>query len=145
MKAVFTLTPLGVLATLLTIVYPRPLGAPILGSLVYIASLSLFWWTTITTRQSRLSIVFSTDTPKLLVDAGPYAWIRHPFYTSYILFWVAGFIATGAAWLVLPVAVMSVLYWRAAEAEESKFSYSSLAYEYASYAARTKRFVPWIL
>src|SRR5262249_12505301 len=68
----------------------------ILGTGLYLASLSLFWWTVVTTRRTRLTLAFSSDKPRYLLRSGPYKFIRHPFYTSYTLFWLAGLVATRA-------------------------------------------------
>jgi protein-S-isoprenylcysteine O-methyltransferase Ste14 len=111
---------------------------------LYGTSLALFWWAIGTHRQKRLSAVFSTDLPSELVDRGPYRFIRHPFYTSYLLTWLAGVPASGEIWLVPTVAVMYFVYRTAALMEEDKFRRSSLADAYESYRARTGRFLPKI-
>jgi protein-S-isoprenylcysteine O-methyltransferase Ste14 len=112
------------------------------GALLYLCSLGLFWWAIRANSAARLSAAFSRDLPAHLVEAGPYRFIRHPFYGSYVLAWTAGTIATARWWLVPTVAVMVVIYWRAARIEEEKFSRSSLAAEYQKYRARTPLLVP---
>ena len=112
------------------------------GALLYLWSLGLFWWTLRTNAAVRLSAAFSPDVPLHLVEDGPYRFIRHPFYCSYVLAWSAGTIATGRWWLLPTLAVMIVIYWRAAIVEEEKFSRSSLADEYQRYRTRTAWLVP---
>jgi len=112
------------------------------GALLYLWSLGLFWWAIRTNSTARLSAAFSPDVPVHLVEDGPYQFIRHPFYCSYILAWAAGTIATARWWLLPTVAVMIVIYWRAASIEEEKFSRSSLADQYQRYRARTAWLVP---
>jgi protein-S-isoprenylcysteine O-methyltransferase Ste14 len=112
------------------------------SALLYLWSLGLFWWAIHTNAAVRLSAAFSPDVPIHLVKDGPYQFIRHPFYCSYVLAWSAGMIATARWWLLPTVAVMIVIYWRAATAEEKKFSRSSLADEYGRYRARTAWLVP---
>lgn len=145
MKAVFILPPLGVAATLATIAL-RPLsGWPLVGLALYAVALALFWWAIAATRKKNFSIAFSSDVPNLLVSSGPYAWVRHPFYTSYVLYWIAGPVGTGALWLWVFPAIMAVLYWRAARAEEEKFARSDFAEAYNAYKARTWMFAPWVI
>jgi protein-S-isoprenylcysteine O-methyltransferase Ste14 len=147
MRLVFVITPLGTFLTIATYVN-RSIGLTqfIAALCLYAGSLALFWWSIRSTRTShRLSVVFSTDLPKALVTGGPYKYIRHPFYTSYLLFWSAGVAATSAPWLAILLIVMGALYWKAAKAEESKFSHSDLADSYAVYSAQTRMFIPWAI
>jgi len=112
------------------------------ATLLYLWSLGLFWWAINTNSAARLSAAFSADVPVHLVEDGPYRFIRHPFYCSYVLAWSAGTIATARWWLLPTVAVMIIIYWKAATEEEAKFSRSSLAAEYQKYRARTALLVP---
>ena len=61
-----------------------------IAGLLYAVSLVIFWWTTKVTRDRRLSVAFSADKPHHLLKRGPYRFVRHPFYASYGLFWLAG-------------------------------------------------------
>lgn len=110
--------------------------------LLYAVTLGLFWWAVRTTLTRPLSFAYSTDQPVHLVSSGPYRWIRHPFYTSYLTAWIAGVFATQQAWLLITVVGMGWLYWSAARLEEDKFAASELAASYAAYKARTGRFLP---
>jgi protein-S-isoprenylcysteine O-methyltransferase Ste14 len=107
--------------------------------------LMLFWWAIKTNRENRLSAAFSSDLPSQLVDRGPYRFIRHPFYTSYLLTWVAGIPASGQAWLLVTVAVMFTIYFKAARMEEEKFRRSDLSENYRRYASRTGMFFPRLI
>jgi protein-S-isoprenylcysteine O-methyltransferase Ste14 len=112
------------------------------ATLLYLWSLGLFWWAIRTNSATRLSAAFSPDVPAHLVEDGPYRFIRHPFYCSYVLAWSAGTVATARWWLLPTVAVMVIIYWRAATIEEEKFSRSSLAAEYQRYRQHTALLVP---
>ncbi len=109
---------------------------------LYILSLGLFWWAAAVNRARPLTLAFSPDAPAHLVIAGPYAFIRHPLYLSYMLCWIAGMLATGQAPLILTVIYMGWLYHRAATEEERKFAASPLAEQYLHYAERTGRYFP---
>jgi protein-S-isoprenylcysteine O-methyltransferase Ste14 len=115
----------------------------LLGStLLYAASLALFWWTVSVTRSRRLSVAFSRDEPHHLLQTGPYRLIRHPFYSAYSLFWVAGFIAVLRWYLFPTVVVMLVFYFCAARMEEAKFENSELREFYEGYRLNTGMFLP---
>ncbi|WP_292999772.1 methyltransferase [Nevskia sp.] len=106
-------------------------------------SLSLFWWAIAANRRKPLSFAFSEDLPEHLVAEGPYRYIRHPFYTSYLLTWLAAGVATGSAFMALPFAVMAPMYFTAARVEERKFSSTALNRDYDRYRAGTGMFLPW--
>jgi protein-S-isoprenylcysteine O-methyltransferase Ste14 len=114
----------------------------LVATILYVASLILFWWAVYTNRAKPLSAVFSPDLPRHFVSHGPYAWVRHPFYTSYLLTWLAGVAATGHLWLLSTVLVMVTIYWRAALLEEKKFFQTALASLYVAYKSRTGLFAP---
>jgi protein-S-isoprenylcysteine O-methyltransferase Ste14 len=109
---------------------------------LYLCSLALFWWALRANRRQPLSAAFLDNLPQHLMDQGPYHYIRHPFYTSYLLTWSAGVIAVGRWWLIPTLVVMLAIYWKASQAEEGKFARSSLAAAYVAYRARTGRFLP---
>jgi len=116
----------------------------IVGVMFYLSSLALFWWAVVTTRRQRLTLAFSSDEPGFLLRSGPYGFIRHPFYTAYTLFWLAGVSATRAWWLIIPVVIIFAFYLRAARMEEAKFSESDLSGDYENYRKRTGMFLPKI-
>jgi protein-S-isoprenylcysteine O-methyltransferase Ste14 len=112
------------------------------GAVLYLAALSLFWWAIRTSMGKPLSAVFSPDLPTHLVAQGPYRMIRHPLYCSYLICWVAGWVATGRMWLGPTILVMLVIYVVAAAEEERKFACSPLAEAYQQYRARTGLLLP---
>jgi protein-S-isoprenylcysteine O-methyltransferase Ste14 len=118
-----------------------PLRA-VCGALLYLSALALFWWAISANASRPLSAAFSPDPPAHLMDEGPYRFIRHPFYCSYLLTWTAGVVATAQLWLLPTLAVMLVIYVRAATIEEQKFTDSPLAETYENYRTRTGRFLP---
>jgi protein-S-isoprenylcysteine O-methyltransferase Ste14 len=112
------------------------------GGLLYLCAIGLFWWAIKTSLRRPLSAAFSPDLPAHLVAQGPYRWIRHPLYCSYLLCWLAGWVTTGRLWLWPTIAAMLVLYVLAASEEEKKFTRSPLAEAYRQYRARTGLFFP---
>lgn len=135
-------------AGLLSIVYvaaSAPLGGwPTVAMALYFASFALMAWSFTETKGQDLPIAFSTAPPARLVTTGPYAWVRHPFYMAYMLFWSAAPVATGRVWLAVFPLVLAILYRKAARAEEERFARSWLAQDYASYARRVPGPAFWL-
>lgn len=113
-----------------------------LAAAFYAEGLTLFWWTVRTHRRRPPSLAYSLDTPEHLVQRGPYAMIRHPFYAAYMLFWTGGFIASLRWTSLAPALALFASYELSARQEERKFAASELAEEYARYTARTGRYLP---
>jgi protein-S-isoprenylcysteine O-methyltransferase Ste14 len=120
----------------------RDRGFNLAGTALYVLAWLLFEWAVKATRERRLSFAFSSDWPVRLMNRGPYRLVRHPFYTSYMLAWIATLVATRQPLLLGLILGMFVFYNRAANYEESKFAASPLADDYASYRARTGKFLP---
>lgn len=115
-----------------------------ISSAIVVACLTLFFYCSAIIRKNKLSIVFSADSPEFHISRGPYAIVRHPFYTSYIATY-------GALALVAQDILMSVLcigifltYFFAARFEEKKFLDSNLKESYRKYQTQTGMFFPRI-
>jgi protein-S-isoprenylcysteine O-methyltransferase Ste14 len=81
-----------------------------------------------------------------LVTAGPYRYWRHPIYAAALLFVWTGVLAQGAAptLVALALAALSTLMTAVRVQAEEQLLRASMP-EYAGYAARTKRFIPFVL
>lgn len=118
---------------------PRAMAA---AMALYAGSLTLYWWTLRTVRDHRLTFAYTRDTPTFLIDAGPYRYVRHPFYTAYTMCYLGAPIAL-LAWWLLPTAIfMFFVYRQSAVMEERKFAGSELQAAYSAYVGRTGRFLP---
>jgi protein-S-isoprenylcysteine O-methyltransferase Ste14 len=77
-----------------------------------------------------------------LATAGPYAYVRNPLYAGTLVSALGIVAASRNAWLGLLFAVVFLLvYWPAIELEEQHLR--QLFPEYAAYAARIHRFLPF--
>lgn len=121
-------------------VYWPPGAIP--GGILLAASLSLFFWGAFSIRGKFFSYVGSQDAPEFVFQGGPFGYVRHPFYVSYLLAHTGTLVLfphwmPAAAWAVAIVATN-----QAAAFEEGKFANGALAEEYRDYATRTGRFLP---
>lgn len=82
------------------------------------------------------------DAPVELVTWGPYARIRHPFYTSFFLAFASAVLAfphaLTAACLVYGIVALGIT----ANSEEQRLGTSEFGTEYREYMTRTGRFFP---
>ncbi len=120
----------------------QPVLAQLLGLFIELGGLLLFYAAIRASREARLKLAFDLENPHGLVTEGPYRYLRHPFYTSYLIFWIGWAIATWSAWALIPLIIIAVIYTRAALGEEQKFARTPMAEDYAAYRNRTGFFWP---
>jgi protein-S-isoprenylcysteine O-methyltransferase Ste14 len=132
----------GVLLTYLAFSFAQPITTQALGSALLIGSFVLFWRTIQESKKAQLLAAFDENLPHGLLTSGPYRYVRHPFYTSYILHWVGWAIAAWNIWAIVPAVAMVITYWAAARDEENKFSRTEMSQAYKDYRSRTGRFFP---
>jgi protein-S-isoprenylcysteine O-methyltransferase Ste14 len=108
----------------------------------FIAALWVFAWAILTTRRARPALAFENAQPDSLFREGPYRRVRHPFYLSYLLFWVGTAAATPGLLPWLVPAIMLAAYRHAALQEERNFQTSPMAAIYAAYRAQSGMFLP---
>ncbi|KAM0792490.1 hypothetical protein ACM66B_005162 [Microbotryomycetes sp. NB124-2] len=109
-----------------------------------LASTTLYWWTIKATRQKPLTAIHSQDTPSHLNQTGPYAVVRHPFYTAYITNFAAGAVAAQSRASLIAFVGAFVIYFQGAKQEEAKFADSELARKYSLYKRRVAMLVPYL-
>ena len=109
---------------------------------LYTLSIGLFTWAVRACRQHPPTAIFETDVPTYFVDRGPYQYVRHPFYATYILFWLASWVASNSWAALVSLIVMSAIYVHGAREEEAKFRASAFAAAYAQYRRRTGFLTP---
>lgn len=120
----------------------QPLWAQLVGAALQLLSFVLFWAAIRASRAAKLRLAFDPGNPRSFVREGPYRYVRHPFYVSYIILWGGFAIATWSAWAIVPFLVMLGVYIHAARDEERKFGLTDMAGDYAAYRRRTGMFLP---
>ena len=79
-----------------------------------------------------------------VVRSGPYRWIRHPLYSSYLFIAVGLFLTTGN-WLVGALVFLYFLAVAARSWKEEEMLLDRLGRNYAVYSNRTGRFLPKLI
>lgn len=84
--------------------------------LLFSTSLALFWWAVITARQ----LPYAASAPDNFITTGPWKFIRHPFYSSYLLCWI-GILArnTNLIWNVPIFCSLMAFYFFVSKKEEA--------------------------
>ena len=109
---------------------------------LFIVATMLFGWTLRASRSARLKLIFDPDSPQYILRAGPYRYVRHPFYASYILFWLGCAVATIHPVNIAYVLALVPLLILAAREEEKGFDRSPHAADYAAYRRSAGLFWP---
>jgi protein-S-isoprenylcysteine O-methyltransferase Ste14 len=121
-----------------------PLWVSAIGVVGLALSLALFHWASLSIRGRTFSLAGHADVPQFVHTAGPYAYIRNPFYASYLLAGISTIVMWPSVWGVVAVLLSVAYYQWLARYEEGKFVGSQVADEYARYKARTGRLLPRI-
>jgi protein-S-isoprenylcysteine O-methyltransferase Ste14 len=122
--------------------HPQPVFPQLVGFVVMVAAIGLFFLTIGASRTARLRMAFDEGNPRGLVEEGPYRYVRHPFYVSYIVFFSAFALATWSLVAIGPVILLVVIYVLAARMEERLFAGTEMAGAYDAYRQRTGFFFP---
>lgn len=109
----------------------------ILATAVFIAAVHA-------TRNGGLSLAFSDRTPPAVIESGIYGVIRHPFYASYCLYWLAWVPLTAAHPVSIGIAVAMIAGYVAAVRKEERLLTKRLGDAYSSLMRRTWRLLPGI-
>lgn len=116
----------------------------IIAACILVLSIALYEWARAAIWGRRFGVAWGEHVPDELCEAGPYRYIRHPLYLSYMIAWLAAFVAlphwSTAVLLVASVVVFTV----AARSDEATIGTSQLAGAYVEYRGRTGMFWPRI-
>ncbi|MEO0897729.1 MAG: methyltransferase [Bacteroidota bacterium] len=113
-----------------------------IGMAIILLSSTLFWWCIQVNSEKKLTAAYDSNSPEHLMKKGPYALIRHPFYTSYMLTYIGGALGSKLWWALIPVIIPIFVYYHASNFEERKFSQSGLHQAYLEYKKQAGRFLP---
>lgn len=143
----YTSLVFAVLQFATVIVLPRrPDGFVVAAIGMYTASIVLFLSAIESAKRTRLQRSFiDLPLPDRLITDGPYAWIRHPFCTGYLLVVLAGPLAIAHPLAIACAIPMMVIAVAAAVREERVWlSSPTRSEEYRAYRKKTGMFIPFI-
>jgi protein-S-isoprenylcysteine O-methyltransferase Ste14 len=104
----------------------------------------IIFWSAVSVFENPPAVAFAEIIITNLKTTGPYRFVRHPIYTSYILAWLGGSIATNCWWLLISLVCMTFLYNRAAIQEEKQWLSGKDSEEYKNFMKSRGRFLPII-
>ena len=131
----------GILLYFLFKIDVEPLPA-LISFILLVISLILFVWTLKFRFVTNFDFAFSNRTPEIIFLTGPFRLIRHPFYASYTLTWIAGVVAIHKPIVVTATSIMFLIYWLAATQEENLILKGQSSEIYQSYKQKTGQFFP---
>jgi len=111
------------------------------GITLLLLSAALFFWSFFAFKQPP-AVAFAGEIITALNTSGPYSFVRHPFYTSYLLAWFAGSLASGCYPLFASFFIMLFIYYRSAKEEEQQWLNSQEGNIYKEYRNKTGMFLP---
>jgi protein-S-isoprenylcysteine O-methyltransferase Ste14 len=126
---------LTILWTGLFHILPVQRGLP--GALFSVLAITLYEWTRRTVLGQNFHVALAGQVSDAICNRGPYAYMRHPFYTSYLLAFVGMIIATPTPIAAAVFALNVALFVYMALDDERTLASSPLATAYAAYKART--------
>lgn len=143
MKIVMAMSSLGLAVFLITLWMTPPSPWLTLTSLsIQFFSFLIFMWSLKSSVAHQQFLAFSDEDPLCLIENGIYNYVRHPFYTSYILFWLACFAGAPTVATLLILIILTTLYVTAARKEEASFLETRFAEPYSRYRSRVGMFIP---
>ena len=113
------------------------------GVVMYTLAVAQFLSAMDAARGTRLQRAFvDHPLPNRLITAGPYRWVRHPFYLGYMIGALAPAVAIASIWIAAISAIMIAMVVAAAVREERVWLAGGRAQEYRSYQQRAGMFFP---
>jgi len=117
----------------------RPLLIQIIAVVAYTLATAFFFWSILTAK--KLEFAFS-DNVGTLITNGPFKFVRHPFYTSYIVIWATNTILFNSLLLWISFVALVAFYYLSALKEESLILKSTFAEDYTVMRQNVGMFLP---
>ncbi len=130
---------------LLTKNLSSPYSARIIGAIIIqVFSFVVFWTTISYIGKHKLLVAGSEEKPLHFFSTGPFQYVRHPFYSTYLLSYLGTFIADSSYPFLILIMMLIYFYYKTAREEEGRFDLSEYKEGYAEYKSKTGMFVPWL-
>jgi protein-S-isoprenylcysteine O-methyltransferase Ste14 len=112
------------------------------GAVLAFCSVVLYEWTRRTVMDRNFYVALGGEVPATVCEAGPYRFVRHPFYLSYMTAFL-GMVVAFPSVVSASVCVLNIaLFVYMAFDDERVLVRSPLGADYLSYRARTRMFLP---
>jgi protein-S-isoprenylcysteine O-methyltransferase Ste14 len=116
--------------------------AALCGAILALGAVMFYEWSRRTVVDRNFFVALADEVPPAVCDSGPYRYVRHPFYLSYMLAFVAVAVAFPSL-IVSGVCVLNIgLFVYMAFDDERVLLQSPLALAYKDYQMRAGMFVP---
>ena len=112
-----------------------------LACVLYMVGLSLFWWGIRTAKGLDFA---SSNNVGSIVTTGPFKYVRHPFYVSYMLIWSGSTLLFNSLFLWITLLYLIAFYTLSARKEEAVIRSSVYSKEYEIYMKKVGMFLPRI-
>ncbi len=120
---------------------PLPFWLRWLGFLIGLAALFLFFWVLRSLGQN-FSTTLTIQKDQTLVSQGPYRWVRHPMYTSFVCLWVSFFFIS-TNWFIGLTGLLGFIWAIVVRTpKEEQMLIERFGDEYIAYTKRTGRYLP---
>jgi len=115
-----------------------------LGFFLGLIALLVFFWVLQSLGQN-FSTSLTISKKQTLVTRGPYRWVRHPMYTSFVLLWV-GFLLLSLNWFIGLTGILAFAWAIVVRTpKEEQMMIDRFGEEYITYMKRTGRYLPrWL-
>jgi len=110
-----------------------------ISELLFLVGIVMFFWAMRTAKQ--LDFANSSRFGGLVTN-GPFAYVRHPCYSSYMLFWIGNSILFQMPIIWIATVVLILVYAYSAKQEEDQIMSGILAKEYEEYRNKVGMFWP---
>lgn len=122
--------------------YGMLLPPALCGAVLALASLSLYEWTRRTVVDRNFFAGLSGEAPGALCDSGPYRYVRHPFYLSYMVAFLGVALAFSSL-IVIGVCLLNIgLFVYMALDDERVLLTSAMGADYQLYKMKVGMFLP---
>jgi protein-S-isoprenylcysteine O-methyltransferase Ste14 len=112
------------------------------GAMLALCGVLLYEWTRRTVIDRNFYTGLGGEVPAAVCERGPYKYVRHPFYLSYMVAFLGAVVAFPSLVLAAVCALNIVLFVYMAFDDERVLLQSALAAEYETYRRRVGMFLP---
>jgi protein-S-isoprenylcysteine O-methyltransferase Ste14 len=120
---------------------PLPFWLRWFGFVLGLIALFIFFWVLRSLGQN-FSTTLTINKRQTLVTQGPYQWVRHPMYTSFVCLWI-GFLLLSASWFIGLTGILGFIWAIVVRTpKEEQMMIDRFGDEYIAYMKRTGRYLP---